>query len=73
MSVSDVGAISVVGFRLPSERPISQNEMAWIDFLRLVSCDSDPAPTLRLVQALRRVIEEGGREIRTSGLAIERP
>ena len=48
----------VAGFNMPSERPISDNESAWIDFLRLVSRDSDPTPTLLCVQLLRLLIEE---------------
>ena len=35
---------------------LSENEKAWITFLRLISDGSDPAPTLRRVQLLRRVI-----------------
>ena len=56
MSGSGAGDVSVAGFRLTSERPISQNETAWIEFLRLASCDSDPAPTLRHVQAMRQLV-----------------
>lgn len=48
----------MAGFKLPSDRPISQNETAWIEFLRLASSDSDPAPTLRHVQAFRRLFDE---------------
>lgn len=33
----------------------SPNEQAWIDFIRLITLDSDPAPTLRRVQRLRGV------------------
>ncbi len=60
MSVSHIptNAMSASGFRLPSDQPISENERAWIDFLRLVSCDSDPAPTLRCVQAMRQLVGE---------------
>lgn len=36
-------------------RPITPNEVAWIEFIRLNSFDSDPAPTLKRVQSLRRV------------------
>ena len=43
MSGADAGGVAVTGFRLPSNRPISQNERAWIKFLRLLSSDSDPA------------------------------
>ena len=35
---------------------LTENERAWVGFLRLITQDSDPAPTLALVQALRRVI-----------------
>ena len=55
MSGADADDVVVTGFKLPSERPISQNERAWIDFLRLVSCDCDPAPNLRQVQTIRRL------------------
>ena len=51
-------AMSAFGFKLPSDQPISENERAWIDFLRLVSCDSDPALTLRCVRALRQLFGE---------------
>jgi len=34
---------------------VTENERAWIGFLRLITQDSDPAPTLALVQALGRV------------------
>ena len=67
MSGAGAGGVSVAGYRLTSEQPISRNERAWIEFLRLVSSDSDPAPTLRHVQAMRRVFEDGGRECRASG------
>ncbi len=62
MSGAGAGGVAVAGFKLTSEQPISRNERAWIEFLRLASSDSDPAPTLRLVQAMRRVLEDGGRE-----------
>ncbi len=45
-------------FRLPSDCPVTENELAWIGFLRLVSDDSDPAPTLKHVQLLRRLLME---------------
>lgn len=34
---------------------LTANERAWIRFLRDVSHDSDPSPTLRCVQLLRRL------------------
>lgn len=63
MSGAGADGVSVAGFRMPSDRPISDNEVAWIAFLRLVSRESDPAPTLTLVQAMRLVFEHEGREI----------
>jgi hypothetical protein len=33
---------------------LTENELAWVDFLRLISNGSDPGPTLRRVQLLRR-------------------
>jgi len=49
------------GFTLPSARPFTENERAWIGFLRQVSGDSDPGPTLQLVQALRQAVLEAER------------
>ena len=34
---------------------LTPNERAWLRFLRDVSNDSDPTPTLRCVQLLRRL------------------
>ena len=34
---------------------LTANEHAWIEFIRLISSDSDPRPTLARVQALRRL------------------
>ncbi len=34
---------------------ITANERAWLRFLREVSHDTDPGPTLRCVQLLRRL------------------
>jgi hypothetical protein len=39
--------------RLPSISGLTANEMAWIDFIRLLSEDRDLPPTLAAVQALR--------------------
>jgi len=36
---------------------LTLNERAWLRFLREVSNDSDPGPTLRRVQLLRRICE----------------
>ncbi|WP_394198567.1 hypothetical protein [Litoreibacter albidus] len=37
----------------PELEGLSENERAWIGFLRLISNHTDPAPTLERVQALR--------------------
>lgn len=34
---------------------LSANEIAWVEFLRLCSRNTDPAPTLTRIQALRRM------------------
>lgn len=34
---------------------LSENERAWVDFIRLITKDADPAPTLRRIQKLRGV------------------
>lgn len=36
---------------------LTENECAWIEFLRLISKGSDPGITLRRVQLLRRICE----------------
>jgi hypothetical protein len=36
---------------------LTENEWAWLEFLRLISLGSDPAVTLRRVQLLRRICE----------------
>ena len=35
---------------------LTENERAWVGFLRLITQDTDPAPTLARVQALRCVL-----------------
>jgi hypothetical protein len=46
----------------PTMHKLSDNELAWIEFLRLLSHDRVPAPTLAAVQALRLTLK--GREVR---------
>ena len=36
---------------------LTENERAWVEFLRTISLGRDPGPTLRRVQLLRRVCE----------------
>ncbi|WP_146636312.1 hypothetical protein [Nioella nitratireducens] len=46
--------MNAVGFRLRAERPMTENELAWITLIRVITDDRDPAPDLLMVQALRR-------------------
>jgi hypothetical protein len=45
----------------PLNRPITSNERAWIDFIRLASDDTDPDPTLERVQKLRLIFSKARR------------
>ena len=38
---------------MPEILGLTENERAWVGFLRLIAEDNDPAPTLARVQALR--------------------
>lgn len=49
----------VAGFKLPSNTPLTVNERAWIDMLRMIVGDSDPKPTLSAVQALAASLRIG--------------
>ena len=42
---------------MEKELNLTENELAWLHFLRLISLGRDPAVTLRRVQLLRRVCE----------------
>jgi hypothetical protein len=42
------------------DRPITSNERAWIQFIRLASDGRDPAPTLSRIQRLRLIFTEAG-------------
>ncbi|TPN53908.1 hypothetical protein FJ978_07315 [Mesorhizobium sp. B1-1-7] len=48
----------VIHQRLTAETSITPNEFAWIEFIRLVSGETDPAPTLERVQLLRQVFQK---------------
>jgi len=41
-----------------ADASITQNELAWISFIRIASYDTDPPPTLRRVQVLRRLLQD---------------
>lgn len=44
--------------RRTAETAITPNEIAWIEFIRLASGDTDPSPTLSRVQTLRQIFQE---------------
>jgi hypothetical protein len=45
---------------MPDLADLTENERGWIGFLRLISNDTDPAPTLARVQGVRRVFAGHG-------------
>lgn len=38
---------------------LTQNEQAWIEFIRVISCGSDPKVTPARVRALRTLLDAG--------------
>ncbi len=48
----------VACFKVPATTPPTEVELAWIEFLRLICNDAVPAPTLALMQRLRRLIDD---------------
>ncbi|WP_431297866.1 hypothetical protein [Tabrizicola sp. BL-A-41-H6] len=46
----------VDGFKLPSDAAITENERAWIEFLRIICNDRVPAPGSDMVVELRRLL-----------------
>lgn len=50
--MTDTGPIGLV-LPLPDQSDLSENERAWIGFLRALSGGSDPPPSLLAVQRLR--------------------
>jgi hypothetical protein len=53
--MTDTGLIGLV-LPLPDQSDLSENERAWIGFLRVLSGGSDPPPSLALVQAIREAL-----------------
>jgi hypothetical protein len=43
---------------MPLLDDLTENERAWVGFMRLISNDTDPAPTLARVQAMRGVFSK---------------
>lgn len=48
--------LSIEGFRLPAEHPLTEHEAAWVDVLRSITGDRVRSPTLRAVQGLRHLL-----------------
>ena len=59
--MTDTGPIAVIRPRA-TRADITENELAWIGFLREISGWSDPSPSLRAVQQLRHALGGGGKE-----------
>jgi len=49
-------------FGCRASRFITDNEFAWVTFIRDCSDDQDPAPTLFAVQQLRRALQTSKRD-----------
>lgn len=43
---------------MENKTDLTENEWAWLTFLRIISLGRDPAPTLRRVQLFRRICEK---------------
>ena len=52
----------IKGIKLPDDSALTEDELDWVGFLRLLSPGPVPAPTLRAVQALRMALQETTRE-----------
>ena len=46
----------VDGFKLPSDAPPTENELAWIEFLRIICNDEVPEPDSEIVVGLRELL-----------------
>ena len=44
------------GITTPADHPPTENELAWIGFMRLITRGADPRPTLALVQRVRSAL-----------------
>ena len=50
-----------------SEVVLTQNEKEWLVFWRAITAGRDPAPTLRVVQLVKRLLRRHGRGLRGAG------
>ncbi len=48
----------VNGFKLPDDSPPTENELKWIEFIRIASNGTDPSPDLASVQALQLIYRQ---------------
>ena len=44
------------GVRLPDDSSLTENERAWVEFIRLLSGGSDPAPIVAGIDVLRQAL-----------------
>jgi hypothetical protein len=56
----------VAGCKLPTAGPVTDNERAWVEFLRIIYDCAVPAPSFDQIVLLRRLERRQGR-------AVERP
>lgn len=47
---------AVKDFKLPSDTAVSENELIWIEFLRIICIDQVPPPDSRMVVGLRKIM-----------------
>jgi hypothetical protein len=59
MTSSKIDKRVIEGFRLPNDGPASQNEMQWIQLLRLIFRDDVPPPQMGAARA-RQMLCFGG-------------
>lgn len=46
----------VDGVKLPDDSSLTENERAWLEFIRSIAAGRDPAPTLAACQALQKAL-----------------
>lgn len=48
----------VENFCVPYEGPLTENEGGWVELIRIISGNTDPRVTLKIVQVLRQALTE---------------
>lgn len=51
--IASTGRRLIEGCKLPSTNPLTGNELAWVEFLRIIYADEVPAPNFDQVVQLR--------------------